>query len=177
MGSAGCVLSRTVVSTPEAVIQERTCFRGFDPEIRVLFESSFRAGNIDIPLLDMLQFEKMGERIELFEILPVNHCRHGHADVFLLEVIDGRKTLFEGSLSSERFVSFFHSVEADLNFMNPKFSRHVSGYQHAIGEEYRPEGVISQHLVEPPELGVKQRLTSGEEETQAMHSLKFFENA
>jgi hypothetical protein len=101
MGSAGRISSGNVVSASEAIFEERTCLRRFDPEIRVLFESSFRAGNIDIPLLDMLQFEKMGERIELFEILPVNHCRHGHADVFLLEVIDGRKTLFEGSLSSE----------------------------------------------------------------------------
>jgi hypothetical protein len=155
MGSAGCVLSRTVVSTPEAVIQERACFRGFDPEVRVLFESSFRAGNIDIPLLDMLQFEKMGERIELFEILPVNHCRHGHTDIFLLEVIDGRKTLLEGPLSSERFVPFLHSIEADLNFMNPEFPRHVSAHQDAVGEKYRSERVISQHLVERPELRVE----------------------
>ena len=100
MGSAGCVLSRTVVSTPEAVIQERTCFRGFDPEVRVLFESSFHAGNIDIPLLDMFRFEKMGERIKLSEILSMNHRRNGHTDVFFLEVVNGRKTLFEGSLSS-----------------------------------------------------------------------------
>ena len=155
MGSAGRISSGNVVSASEAIFEERTCFRGFDPEIRVLFESSFRAGNIDVPLLDMLRFEKMGERIELFEILPVNHCRNGHTDVFLLEVIDGRKTLFEGSLSSERFVPFLHSIEADLNFMNPKFPRHVSGHQHAIGEEYRSERVISQHLVECPELGVK----------------------
>jgi hypothetical protein len=102
----------------------------------------------------------MGERIELSEILSVNHCRNGHADVFLLEVIDGRKTLFEGSLSSERFVSFLRSVEADLNFMNPKFPRHVSANQNAIGEEYRSERVISQYLVECPELGVKQRFAS-----------------
>jgi hypothetical protein len=155
MGSAGRISSGNVVSASEAIFEERTCFRGFDPEIRVLFESSFRAGNIDVPLLDMLRFEKMGERIELFEILPVNHCRNGHTDVFLLEVIDGRKTLFEGSLSSERFVPFLHSIEADLNFMNPKFPRHVSANQHAIGEEYRSERVISQHLVECPELGVK----------------------
>jgi hypothetical protein len=76
-------------------------------------------------------------------------------------VIDGRKTLFKGSLASERFVPFLHSVEADLNFMNPKFPRHVSGHQHAIGEEYRSERVISQHLIECPELGVKQRFASG----------------
>jgi len=155
MGSAGCVLSRTVVSTPEAVIQERTCFRGFNPEVRVFFESSFHAGNIDIPLLDMFRFEKMGERIKLSEILSVNHCRNGHADIFLLEVIDGRKTFFEGSLSSQKFVSILRSVEADLNFMNPKFPRHVAAHQHAVGEKYRSERVISQHLVERPELGVE----------------------
>jgi 6-phosphogluconolactonase (cycloisomerase 2 family) len=163
MSSAGCIFSRTVVSTSETVIQERTCFRGLDPEVRVLFESSFHAGNIDVPLLDMPRFEKMGERVKLSEILPVNHRRNGHTDVFCLEVVNGRKTLFEGSLSSERFVSFFHSVEADLNFMNPKFSRHVSGDQHSIGEEDRPESVIFQHLVERPELGVKQRFASGKE--------------
>jgi hypothetical protein len=145
MGSAGCVLSRTVVSTPEAVIQERACFRGFDPEVRVLFESSFRAGNIDIPLLDMLRFEKVGERVELSEILPVNHGRNGHTDVFLLETVNGRKTLFEGSFPSERFVPFLRSVETDLNFMNPKFPCHIPGDQHAIGEEYRSESVIFQH--------------------------------
>jgi hypothetical protein len=53
MGSAGRISSGNVVSASEAIFEERTCFRGFDPEIRVLFESSFRAGNIDIPLLDM----------------------------------------------------------------------------------------------------------------------------
>ena len=155
MGSAGCVLSRTVVSTPEAIIQERTCFRGFNPEVRVFFESSFHAGNIDIPLLDMFRFEKMGDGVELSEILSMNHCRNGHTDIFLLEVVDGKKTFFEGSLSSERFVPFLHSIEADLNFMNPKFPRHVSANQDAIGEKYRSERVISQPLVERPELRVE----------------------
>jgi hypothetical protein len=155
MSSAGCVLSRTVVSTPEAVIEERACFRRLHPKILILLESSCDTGNVDVPLFDMFRFEKMGERIELSEILSVNHCRNGHADVFLLEVIDSRETLLEGSLPSERFVSFFHSVEADLNFMNPKFPRHVSANQHAIGEKYRSERVIFQPLVERPELRVE----------------------
>jgi hypothetical protein len=136
MGSTGCVLSRTVVSTSEAVIQERTCFRGFNPEVRILLKSSFHARDVDVPLLDMFRFEKMGERVELSEILPVNHRRDGHTDIFLLEVINGRKTLFEGPFPSERFVSFLQSIEADLNFMNTQFPRHVSGNQHAVGKEH-----------------------------------------
>jgi len=157
--------SGRVQSTSEAVIEERACFRGFDPEIIILFESSFHAGNVDVPLLDMLRFEKAGERVELSEILPVNHSRNGHTDVFLLEVVNGRKTLFEGSFPSERFVPFLRSVEADLNFMNPKSPCHIPGDQHAIGEEYRSESVISQPLVECPELRVKQRFATGKENT------------
>jgi hypothetical protein len=178
MSSAGRIFfSGRVQSTSEAVIQERACFRGFDPEVTILFESSFYAGNVDIPLLDMLRFEKMGERVELSEILPVNHCRHGHTDMLLLQVINGRKTFFEGSFPSKRFVSFLHSIEADLNFINPKSSRDVPANQHAVGEEYRPKGVISQDLIEHPELGVKQRFPSGKEKAQAMHFLELFENA
>jgi hypothetical protein len=74
-------------------------------------------------------------------------------------------------------VSFLHSVEADLNFINPKSSRDVPANQHAVGEEYRPESVISQDLIEHPELGVKQRFPSGKEKAQAMHFLELFENA
>jgi hypothetical protein len=164
MSSAGGILTGDVQPASVAVIQKRTRFRRVHPEVAVLFESPCHAGNVDVPLLDMPRCEKMAKRVEFFKILPVNHRCNGHLDIGLVKVVNGRETFLEGSFPSERLVSFLHSIEANLHFMDLKFSGDVSGDQHSIGEEYRPEGVMSQPLVEYPELGVKQRFPSGEEE-------------
>jgi len=72
-------------------------------------------------------------------------------------------------------MALFHPIETDLNFMDAKSFGHLLGHQCAIGEENRSKIIFLEEIVDLPEMGVKQRLPSGEEESQPLDLFKFFE--
>jgi len=68
-------------------------------------------------------------------------------------------------------VTFFHAVEADLGFVDSKFSGDRFRDQGPIGQKDGSKFVAAQKIVDFPEIRVQQRFSSGQEKTE---SLDFF---
>jgi hypothetical protein len=57
-------------------------------------------------------------------------------------------------------MTFFHTVETDLNLMDMELFSDLFGDQRAVGEENGPERMVSEHLVHLPKMRVEQGLPS-----------------
>jgi hypothetical protein len=70
-------------------------------------------------------------------------------------------------------MAFFHPVETDLNLMDPEPLGDLFRDQRAVGEENRPEGIVSESLIHLPKIRVEQGLPSRQEEPQPLNLFKF----
>ena len=102
----------------------------------------------------------------------MNHCGYGNLDAEVLKIVNRREGLLKGAFAPEGIVTLLHSIKADLDLVNAKFSNDVSCNQVAIGEKDGSELKFSQDSVDFPEVRMEQRLAAGKKETK---SLNFFE--
>jgi hypothetical protein len=58
--------------------------------------------------------------------------------------------------------------------MDTEFSGDLSGDECAVGKKDGSERMVSQDLIDFPEIGMEQRFPSGEKESQPMDLFKFF---
>jgi hypothetical protein len=52
-------------------------------------------------------------------------------------------------------MTFFHTVETDLNFVDPKLFGNLFGDQRAVGEENGPKCIVSENLIDLPKMRVE----------------------
>jgi hypothetical protein len=72
-------------------------------------------------------------------------------------------------------MTFFHTIETDLNLMDPEFFGDLFGDQCAVGEENGPKCIVSENPVDLPKIRVEQRLPSGQKESQPLNLLKLLQ--
>jgi hypothetical protein len=77
-------------------------------------------------------------------------------------MVNGHDRFFEGSLASKRFMTFFHTIETDLNLMDTEPFGDLLGDQRAVGEENGPKCIVSETLIHLPKIRVEQRFPSGQ---------------
>jgi hypothetical protein len=72
-------------------------------------------------------------------------------------------------------MTFFHTIETDLNLMDTEFFGDLFGDQRAVGEENGPKCMVSEDLIDLPKIRVEQGLSSGQKESQPLNLLKLLQ--
>jgi len=93
----------------------------------------------------------------------MNHRDNRDPDIGLLKMVDRLKNLFKCPFSPDGFMTFLHPVQTDLNFMDTKLFRSLFRNQRAVRKQDGTKWILSQNLIDLPELGMEQRFSAGEE--------------
>jgi len=72
-------------------------------------------------------------------------------------------------------MTFFHTIETDLNLMDTELFGDLFGDQRTVGEENGPKCKVSEDLIDLPKIRVEQGLPSGQKESQPLNLLKLLQ--
>jgi hypothetical protein len=72
-------------------------------------------------------------------------------------------------------MTFFHTIETDLNLMDTELLGDLFGDQRTVGEKNGPKCIVSENLIHLPKVRVEQRLPSGQKESQPLNLVKLLQ--